>query len=314
LEPLARFTWKKALALLGVFAVIYLVLPQLANAGAAIRALQHANWWWVLAALPALFVAQAFSTLLQLGAIPVRLPFRATYVVSFGGSFLNRITPNNVGGMALNLRYLQTAGVDTGAAAGAVGLQTLAALAAIPVPVTVFFARAGRHTSVHFSIHVHQWVLVLITGALVACALFGFTPRGRRFYHDKIWGFARSAGTAIAEVAKSPSHLALTAVGALGGPMVQIVALWLCTHAFGGQLPFVQVGAVYLGSHLVASAAPVPGGLGALEAALVAGLSALGMPVGAAASAVLIYRLLTYWLTVPVGWLSLKVAEGRGYV
>jgi uncharacterized membrane protein YbhN (UPF0104 family) len=58
----------------------------------------------------------------------------------------------------------------------------------------------------------------------------------------------------------------------------------------------------------------VPGGLGALEAAVVAGLSALGMPVGAAASAVLIYRLLTYWLTVPVGWLSLKIVEERGYV
>jgi uncharacterized protein (TIRG00374 family) len=155
---------------------------------------------------------------------------------------------------------------------------------------------------------------VLITAALVGCALFGFTPRGRRFFHDKIWAFIRSAGAAIAQVAKSPRHLALTGVGALGGPMVQIVALWLCVHALGGQLPFVQVGAVYLGGHLVASAAPVPGGLGALEAALIAGLSALGMPVGAAASAVLIYRLLTYWLTVPVGWLCLKIAEQRGYV
>ncbi len=36
LEPMARFTWKKALTLLGAFAVIYLVLPQLANAGASI--------------------------------------------------------------------------------------------------------------------------------------------------------------------------------------------------------------------------------------------------------------------------------------
>ncbi len=118
LEPLSRFTWKKALTLLGAFAVIYLVLPQVANAGAAVRALHHANWWWVLAALPALFVAQAFSTLLQLGAMPANLPFGPTYAVSFGGSFLNRVTPNNVGGMALSFRYLQKAGVDSGAATG----------------------------------------------------------------------------------------------------------------------------------------------------------------------------------------------------
>ena len=313
-EQLARLTWKKALTLLGAFAVIYLLLPQLANAGAAVHALQHANWWWVLAALPALLVAQAFGTLLQLGAIPAHLPFGPTYLVGFGGSFLNRVTPNNVGGMALSFRYQQAAGVDSGAASASVGLETLIGMAANLLLLAVFFARTGRHTSVHFSFHVHQWVLILVTVGLVGGALFGLTPRGRRFYHDKIWAFIRSAGAAIAEVAKSPRHLTLIGVGALGGPMVQIVALWLCTHALGGELPFVQVGAIYLGGHLVASAAPVPGGLGALEAALVAGLSALGMPVGAAASAVLIYRLLTYWLTIPVGWFSLKVAEQRGYV
>jgi uncharacterized protein (TIRG00374 family) len=216
--------------------------------------------------------------------------------------------------MALSFRYQQKAGVESGAASASVGLQTVVAMVASLLLLAVFFARTGRNTSVHFSFHVHQWVLVLITAALVGCALFLLTPRGRRFFHDKIWAFIRSAGSAIADVAKSPRHLALIGVGALGGPLVQAVALWLCVHALGGQLPFVQVGAVYLGGHLVASAAPVPGGLGALEAALIAGLSALGMPVGAAASAVLIYRLLTYWLTVPVGWVSLKVAEERGYV
>ncbi len=313
-EPLARFTWKKGLTLLGGFAVIYLLLPQLANAGAAVDALGRADWWWVLAAVPALFVAQTFSTLLQLGAIPADLPFGPTYIVSFGGSFLNRVTPNNVGGMALNFRYQQKAGIDSGAATASVGLETVTGIAANLLLLAVFFARTGRNTSVHFHFHVHQWVLVLVTAVLVAGALYALTPRGRRFFHDKIWGFIRSAGAAIVRLAQSPRHLALAGVGSLGGPIVQIVALWLCVHALGGQLPFVQVGAVYLGGHLVASAAPVPGGLGALEAALIAGLSALGMPVGAAASAVLIYRLLTYWLTIPVGWLCLKVAEQRGYV
>jgi Lysylphosphatidylglycerol synthase TM region len=175
-EQLARLTWKKALTLLGAFAVIYLLLPQLANASAAIRALQHANWWWVLAALPALLVAQAFSTLLQLGTIPADLPFGPTYAVSFGGSFLNRVTPNNVGGMALSFRYQQQAGVDTGAASASVGLQSLVGVAANLLLLAVFFARTGRHTSVHFSFHIHQWVLVLITVALVGCVLFGLTP------------------------------------------------------------------------------------------------------------------------------------------
>jgi uncharacterized membrane protein YbhN (UPF0104 family) len=235
------------LALLGAFAVVYLVLPQLANAGAAWRALGKANWWWVVAAVPAIFVAQAFSTLLQRGAIPADLPFVPTYVVQFGGSFLNRVTPNNVGGMALNVRYLQKAGVDTGGATGSVGLQQIATKVANLVLIAVFFARTGRHTNVHLGVHHSQWLLLAVCVLLAAGALLGFTPRGRRFFRDKIWSFLRSAGSTIAEVAKSPHQLGLVAVGALGGQLVQIVALALCVHALGGNLPFVQIGAVYLG-------------------------------------------------------------------
>ena len=259
-------------------------------------------------------MAQAFSTLLQLGTIPAQLPFGPTYLVQFGGSFLNRITPNNVGGMALSFRYLQKTGVDAGAATGSVGLQALATTAASFILLAAFFAATGRSTSVHFGFHGRQAVLLLISVLLVALALFGLTPWGRRFFRDKIWSFLRSAGTTTAEVAKSPEHVAASVVGAFGVPLVQIVALAMCVHAVGGTLPFVQVGAVYMGAQALAGAAPVPGGLGALEAALIVGFSALGMPVGAAASAVLIYRLLTFWLAVPLGWVGLKIAETRGYV
>jgi uncharacterized protein (TIRG00374 family) len=314
LEHLFRFTWKSLLALLGAFAVIHLVLPQLANAGAALHALRTADWWWVLAALPALFVAQAFSTLLQQGTIPGQLPFGPTYVVQLGGSFLNRVTPNNVGGMALNFRYLKQTGVDSGAATGSVGLQALAGMVTNLLLVALFFALTGRTTTLHVSVHGRQRLLLLITVVLALGALVLLTPWGRRRAHDKVWGFLRSAGTTTADVARSPEHVALVVVGALGGPMVQITAFAMCVHAVGGHLAFAQVGAVYLGGHLLASAAPVPGGLGALEAALVAGLSGLGMAAGAAASAVLIYRLLTFWLTIPVGWVALRLAERRGYV
>jgi uncharacterized protein (TIRG00374 family) len=313
-EQLSRFTWKRLLALLGAFVVIYVVLPQLANFGAALRALQNADWWWVLAALPAIFVAETFSTLLQLGTIPANLPFRPTYTVEFGGAFLDKVTPSGVGGMALSFRYLQKAGVDPGAATGSVGLKAIVSTGASILLATAFLIATGRKTSAHFSLRGHEWIFIVIAGVLIALALFAFTPPGRRLFREKVWGFLRSAGKTVAAVAKSPRHVSLIATGAFGWPMVEVIAFALCVHAVGGSLPFVQVAAVYLGGNLVAGLAPVPGGLGALEAALVAGLSGLGMPVGAAASAVLIYRLLTFWLTIPVGWVALKLAERRGYV
>jgi uncharacterized membrane protein YbhN (UPF0104 family) len=314
LEPLSRFTWKRTLGLLGAFVIIYVLLPQLSNAGAAIRALQNANWWWVLAASPAIFVAIVFATLLQLGAIPAELPFRPTYFVEFGGSFLNKVTPNGVGGMALSFRYLQKAGVASGSATASVGLQQIVSIAANLVLVTAFFAATGRKTPVHFSLAGHEWVFIAVAALLAGLGLLALTPPGRRFFHDKIWGFLRAAGATIAEVGKSPRHVTLTLGGAVGWPLVEVVAFALCVHAVGGTLPFVEVAAVYLGGNLLASAAPTPGGLGAIEAALTAGLSGLGVPAGAAASAVLIFRLLTFWLSIPVGWLALRVAERRGYV
>ena len=51
-----------------------------------------------------------------------------------------------------------------------------------------------------------------------------------------------------------------------------------------------------------------------MEAPVTAALAGLGMASGPATSAVLIYRLLTFWLNIPVGWFSLKVAERRGYL
>ena len=59
--------------------------------------------------------------------------------------------------------------------------------------------------------------------------------------------------------------------------LAYIGALTAAVVAVDGGLSFAQVGAVYLGASVVAAAAPTPGGLGAVEAALAAGLTGAGM-------------------------------------
>ena len=71
---------------------------------------------------------------------------------------------------------------------------------------------------------------------------------------------------------------------------------------------------MYLGSSMIAAAAPTPGGLGAMEAALVAGFTAIGMDGALAVATVLSYRLATYWLPILPGWISLKVLERHNYI
>ena len=68
---------------------------------------------------------------------------------------------------------------------------------------------------------------------------------------------------------------------------------------------------VYLTGSAVGSVVPTPGGLGAVEAALSAGLTAAGLPGATAVSAVLLFRILTFWLPVPVGWAALSYLQRK---
>ena len=79
--------------------------------------------------------------------------------------------------------------------------------------------------------------------------------------------------------------------------------LFACVEAFGGSMNIAVVAVVYLAGATIGQAAPTPGGLGAVEAALAAGLTAGGLDAGLAVSAVLLYRLVTFWLpTIPGYW------------
>ncbi len=84
--------------------------------------------------------------------------------------------------------------------------------------------------------------------------------------------------------------------------------------ALGGGVGIAEIGAVYLGAAVIAAVSPTPGGLGAIKAALVAGLTGVGMHAGPAVSAVLSYRLATYWLSIAPGWLSRRFLQKRDYV
>ena len=74
------------------------------------------------------------------------------------------------------------------------------------------------------------------------------------------------------------------------------------------------VGAVYLVGSAVASAAPTPGGVGVVEAALISGLVAAGLDNAVAVPAVFLFRLATFWLPILPGWLSFTWLQRHDYL
>lgn len=103
---------------------------------------------------------------------------------------------------------------------------------------------------------------------------------------------------------QSPRKIIQGVTGTLLLTIFFVVCLDACVHAFGGSLSFAAVAIVFLAGNAIGSAAPTPGGLGAVEGALSLGLTLSGLTYEVATSAVLLFRLLTFWLPVLPGWAS----------
>jgi undecaprenyl-diphosphatase len=177
----------------------------------------------------------------------------------------------------------------------------------------VFFAWAGRSGS-GFAMPSSSRLLVVIAVLLAVLGLVLATRRGRRLMHVHVVPAIKQSVASIISLGQSPRRLLALVGGSVGVTLAYIVALACAANAFDGGVSLAEVGAVYLGASLLAAAAPTPGGLGAMEAALVAGFTAIGMDGAIAVATVLSYRLATYWLPILPGWISLRIIERHNYI
>jgi undecaprenyl-diphosphatase len=152
---------------------------------------------------------------------------------------------------------------------------------------------------------------VIIAVVLAIVGIVALTRWGRRILRTHVLEFLRRSWSSLVTLARSPAKMAALLGGSTLVTLAYICALAAAVAAFDGGVSFAEVGAVYLGASIIAAAAPTPGGLGAMEAALVAGFTGVGMDSGIAVAAVLSYRLLTYWLPILPGWLSFQYLEHR---
>ena len=314
LERLIRVRPRTLVMIATLTGAFYVLLPQLANVDESISALGSANWWWLAGAVAMSGFTYVFAAVGMIGGVREHLPFVPTLQVALGSSFVNRVTPANVGGMALNVRYMQKAGIPPAEAVTGVGLNVAAGGIVHVVLLIVFFAWARQGDAAGFSVPGGSKLLVAIPVVLAVVGLVLATRRGRGFARARLVPTIRQSLTSIASVARSPVRLGALFGGSVGVTLAYITALACALSAFDGGTSYAQVGAVYLGASLIAAAAPTPGGLGALEAALVAGLTGVGVEPSIAVAAVLSYRLLTFWLPILPGWICFHLLDRRNYI
>jgi glycosyltransferase 2 family protein len=314
LARIQRVRPRTLLAIAAAAGAFYFLLPKLAQVGSGWNALLSADWAWLPLVIALSAVTYLASAVALMGAVRPRIRFWPTVLAQAASSFVNRVSPANVGGMALNARFLQKSGVDASAGVAAVGVNSLVGAVVHLVLIVVFFTWAGKGLGKAFTLPSSSKLLLILAVVVAIVGIVLATRPGRRFASGKVIPGLRSAAASLKRVAQSPGKMTMLFGGSALITLAYIGGLAASVEAFGGGPSIVLIGAVYLGASALAAAAPSPGGLGALEAALVAGLTGVGMAAGPAVSAVLLYRLATYWLPVAPGWLSWRVLQRREYV
>jgi uncharacterized protein (TIRG00374 family) len=301
-ETITRFTRIQVIQLVLLVALVYVAYPFISTVPAFFSELRTANWWWALLGL-------AVSALTYVGAAAAlwacasgSVSFRNLTIMQVANTFAATTTPAGVGGLALSTRFLQKGGLGALRATAAVALQQSVQVIT-HVGLLIFFSVVAG-TSANLSHFVPKTtVLYLIGGvALGIVGVFTFVPKLRRWLGTELRPRIKELGGELAELAREPKRLAIIVSGCAATTLGAALALWASVGAFGGGTTFVTVTVVTMIGGTLASAAPTPGGVGAVEAALIGGLTAFGVPAAVAVPSVLLYRVLTCWLPVFVGW------------
>ncbi|MFB7181575.1 lysylphosphatidylglycerol synthase domain-containing protein [Streptomyces sp. NPDC056257] len=281
----------------------YFLLTQLAHVDFA-TIVGDAQWGWVGAALAFSALTYFAAAMSLLGFVPERVSFLRTVVAQVAGSFVKLVAPAAVGGVALNTRFLQRAGVRPGLAVASVGASQLFGLASHILLLLSFGYLTGTEKTPEMtpSRAVIAGLLTVAVLVLVVTAV----PFMRKFVVTRVRALFAGVVPRMLDVLQRPKKL----VTGIGGMLLLTGCFVMCLdasiRAFGGgeAISYASIAVVFLAGNALGSAAPTPGGMGAVETTLTLGLIAAGLEKEVAISAVLLFRLMTFWLPVLPGWIS----------
>jgi glycosyltransferase 2 family protein len=301
-ETITRFSRSQLIQLVLLVALVYVAYPFISTVPTFFSALGKANWWWALLGLAISASTYVGAAAALWASADEKVNFWRLSIAQVANTFAATTTPAGVGGLALSTRILQKSGLSTVRATTAVALQQSMQVIMHVVLLIFFSTVAGAGTDLSHFVP-KATVLYLIAG--VALGIVGailLVPRLRRWLATDLGPKLKEITADLIEVAREPKRMGLIVLGCTGTTLGAALALWASVKAFGGDTTFVTVTVVTMVGGTLASAAPTPGGVGAVEAALIGGLAAFGVPAAVSVPSVLLYRVLTCWLPVFVGW------------
>ena len=290
---------------------VYVLLSQLAQVN-LVDLFANAQLEWLVVALAASIMTYPGAAWSLTGFVPEKLKLIRTIAAQLAGDFATLVAPPTLGAVAINLRYLQRAGVHPALATASIGVSQVAAFLVHILLLLGFGVAAGTQQDFSFA-PPRAAVLAVAAAAIIIAGAF-LLPPVRKVVWKRAGPLLKEVGPRLLTVAQQPWKI----VEGVGGMLVlnlgYILCLAACVAAFGGGLSFAAIAVVYLTGSVVGQAAPTPGGLGAVEAAMAAGLTLAGLESGLALSAVLLYRVITFWLPTVPGYFSFNWLQRNDYL
>ncbi len=224
--------------LAGVILALAIAIPSLEgiNWNTVQKQFEDAIWGWaLLAAVLYPLIPIAWATALM-GCVNQDLPFVPTALTQLACSFLNLITPNGIGGTALQLDYLHKQGVPVASGGSAMVLSTgvggaiQMALFLIAAAITATAVDTSSSSSDNTSLYA-----IAIVAALVGIVLFVPKIRG------KVVPAVKRAASDIWAVIRTPKKAMQLFGGDLAGNLLYPALLGLCLLAFHQRLDYAQL-------------------------------------------------------------------------
>ena len=279
----------------------YLLLTQLAQVN-IIDLFKTADIRWMLIGLLFSSMTYVSATLNLMGVVPERLNFWKTFKAQWAASFATLVAPPTLGSVAINIRYLARQGLSNALAGASVAVAQVMAFFSHISLLFIAVIVAGTSNDLAFR-PPKTAVITFVVVALLASFLVTI-PQVRKFVGSKVNPIVSQVIPRLTSLANQPGKLGAGIAGVIMLNAAYCLCLVASVRAFSPASSVAAISLVYLAGSVVAQAAPTPGGLGAVEAAIAAGLTAAGIDGGIAVSSTLLFRVLTFWIPTIPGWLA----------
>jgi uncharacterized membrane protein YbhN (UPF0104 family) len=315
IAPLRRVRPKDLLLTAAVIFAAYVLISQLADIGFGTIAdeLGKAELAWVVVALilaQASFIGSGISVR---GAVAAPLPLLPCVLLQSAMKFVNLTVPSSAGRIGMNLRFLQEMGVSRAqaVAAGVVDDVSETMVQVALLLLTLPFVQANVDTSQFSGAGPNTRLVAAIALALVVSVVAVLAvPKLRA----KVVPEVRGALSSLGSVARNRQKRIELFGGNVGSELLYALALGATCLAYGVDLNLAQLVFVNTAASVLSSLIPVPGGIGAAEAALSAGLITMGVDESTAFAVAITQRLCTFYLPPIWGYFSLRWLTRKGYV